>query len=205
MTRILRLDASSRHDGSQSRLLADAFVARWMDRHPGSTLVRRDLAATPIPHIGPATIQGFYTPAADRGADLTAALLLSDQLIAEVRSADLLVIATPMYNFGVPSALKAWIDHVVRIGETFSYDGTGFAGLLGGRKAVIVAAYGAGGYLDGGPFAGADFLVPYLRFLLGFLGFADIETVGLEATTADPETVERGRAAALARIDAVAV
>jgi FMN-dependent NADH-azoreductase len=118
-----------------------------------------------------------------------------------VVDADVLLIATPMYNFSVPSALKAWIDQIVRIGHTFSYDGKDFAGLLPGRRAFIMVACGAGGYLDGGPFAAADFVQPYLRFLLGFLGITDVTFVAIEHTTADAATVAAGRARAAKLID----
>jgi FMN-dependent NADH-azoreductase len=108
-------------------------------------------------------------------------------LIEEVNSADTILIATPMYNFTVPSALKSWIDQIVRIGRTFSYDGTNFTGLVKARRVVVVAAFGAGGY--GGALAGADFVTPYLKFLFGFLGVSDVTVIPTEATTADAAIV----------------
>jgi FMN-dependent NADH-azoreductase len=202
MTRILRIDASSRRDEAHSRELANLFLSRWLAREPDAEIMQRDLAEAPVPHIASETIQGYYTPAEQMTAALKTATALSDRLIAELVDADVLLIATPMYNFSVPSALKAWIDQIVRIGRTFSYDGKDFAGLLPGKRAFVMVAYGAGGYLDGGPFAAADFVQPYLRFLLGFLGISDVTFVAIEQTTADAATIAAGRAEAAKQIDA---
>jgi len=187
MPMLLRIDSSSRRDGSHSRALADAFETAWSARFPGAAIVRRDLAANPIAHIHETTIAGFYTPAEKLDASLKGAVALSDELIEEVNAADTILIATPMYNFTVPSALKSWIDQIVRIGRTFSYDGANFTGLVKARRVVVVAAFGAGGY--GGALAGADFVTPYLKFLFGFLGVSDVTVIPTEATTADAATV----------------
>jgi FMN-dependent NADH-azoreductase len=187
MPTLLRIDASSRRDGSHSRALADAFETAWSSRFPGTTILRRDLVANPIGHIHEATIAGFYAPADGLDDTLKSAVALSDRLIEEVNSADTILIATPMYNFTVPSALKSWIDQIVRINRTFSYDGTNFTGLVKARRVVVVAAFGAGGY--GGALAAADFVTPYLKFLFGFLGISDVTVIPAEATTADAATV----------------
>ncbi|MBX9682994.1 MAG: NAD(P)H-dependent oxidoreductase [Hyphomicrobium sp.] len=202
MSRILRIDTSSRTDGSYSRDLTNAFIARWLQRHPNDQVMVRDLVAAPIPHIADVTIKGYYTPADQMDVPLKAATALSDLLIHELRSADVLVLSVPMYNFSIPSALKAWIDQIVRIGHTFSYDGKGFTGMLPGKRAYVMIAYGAGGYLDGGPFGGADFVQPYLKFLLNFLGIADVTFINVEATTADPATISANVTKARALIDA---
>src|SRR5262249_15042942 len=115
------------------------------------------------------------------------AVALSDQLIEEINSADTILIATPMYNFTVPSALKSWIDQIVRINRTFSYDGTSFTGLVKANRVVVVAASRAGGYA--GALAGADYVTPYLKFLFGFLGVSNVTVIPTEATTADAATV----------------
>jgi FMN-dependent NADH-azoreductase len=187
MPMLLRIDSSSRRDGSHSRALADAFETAWSARFPGAAIVRRDLAANPIAHIHETTIAGFYTRAEKLDASLKGAVALSDELIEEINAADTILIATPMYNFTVPSALKSWIDQIVRIGRTFSYDGANFTGLVKARRVVVVAAFGAGGY--GGALAGADFVTPYLKFLFGFLGVSDVTVIPTEATTADAATV----------------
>jgi FMN-dependent NADH-azoreductase len=201
MSRILRIDASARTANSHSRALADAFVAKWRLRDPKVEIVHRDLAATSIPQLDNATIEGFYTPPEKMDERLKAATALSDALIAEMRAADILLVSLPMYNFSMPAALKAWIDQVVRIGHTFAYDGKNFAGLLPGKRAYVALAYGADGYLNGGPFAAADFAQPYLRFLFGFLGISDVTFIPVEATTADAATVAANVAKAHAQID----
>lgn len=201
MSRVLRIDASSRIDGSVSRDLANAFISKWLEHNPNDQVMVRDLVAAPIPHIADVTIKGYYTPTDQMDAPLRAATALSDLLIHELRAADVLVMSVPMYNFSVPSALKAWIDQIIRIGQTFSYDGKGFNGLLLGKRAYVMIAYGAAGYLDGGPFGGADFVQPYLKFLLNFLGITDVTFIPVEATTADPAIVAANVARARALID----
>ena len=119
----------------------------------------------------------------------TTATALSDQLITELQSANILLLTVPMYNFSIPSSLKAWIDQIVRIGYTFSYDGKTFGGLVRVQQAYVLCAYGAGGYTDGGPFSGYNFLQPYLNALLSFLGISKVQFFSVQATTADASTV----------------
>ncbi|MBR0927834.1 NAD(P)H-dependent oxidoreductase [Bradyrhizobium diazoefficiens] len=188
---LLRIDSSARLQGSVSRDLGDGFEAAWRARGSDFRVTRRDLAADPVPQITQTTIAGFYTAAPEMTAELRAATALSDMLIAELKSADEVLITAPMYNFTIPAALKAWIDQIVRINQTFSYDGTNFKGLLTARRATVASAYGAGGYLAGGPLGGADFCFNYLKFVLGFLGVAEIQQIGVEATTGDPADLAR--------------
>lgn len=203
MQRILRVDSSSRVTGSQSRELGDYFETKWDAVRPDGEIVRRDLAKEPIEQIRQDTITGFYTPADGMTAALKTATALSDKLIGEVQAADTVLITTPIYNFGVPASLKAWIDQVVRIGHTFSFDGTDFGGLAKPDTAIVCAAYGASGYEDGGPFRAANFLEPYLDFLLRFLGIPTVHFITVQATTADAATVEAGMAQAKADVDRV--
>lgn len=186
MPSLLRIDASSRTHGSFSRSLAETFETEWKAKHPGGAVVRRDLVDKPIGHIEQNTITGFYTPADALDVKLKKALALSDELIDELNRADTVLIATPIYNFTIPSALKAWVDQIVRINKTFSYDGSNFTGLVKAKHVVVVAAFGAGGY--GEAMAAADFVTPYLKFLFGFLGVADVKVIATEATTADEKT-----------------
>ncbi|OYY77146.1 MAG: hypothetical protein B7Y43_11705 [Sphingomonas sp. 28-62-20] len=204
MATLLRIDASARTEGSYSRQLGDSFETSWIARNPTGTVVRRDLALTPVPQIANETIAGFYTPAEAMTDALLDATALSDGLIAELRAADVLLVTTPMYNFGIPAALKAWVDQIVRIGHTFSYDGTSFTGLVTGKPVTIAIAYGAGGYGEGGALAALDLVRPYLATLFGFLGFNDVRFAVIEATTGDPIALDtalniaRGTIAALA-------
>ncbi len=115
----------------------------------------------------------------------------------------MLLLTVPMYNFAVPSAFKAWIDHIVRIGHTFAYDGSSFSGLVTARQAYVVTSYGAGGYRHGEPLAAADFLAPYLRFILQFLGITDVRCFAVEGTTGDEFTVSAAIEQARREIDAV--
>jgi FMN-dependent NADH-azoreductase len=197
--KLLRIDASSRHEGSHSRAVADDIIAALRASHPGLAVTTRDLALSPVEHIRTATIAGFYTPTESMTAELKDAVALSDAIISEVEAADVILVATPMYNFSIPSALKAWIDQLMRINKTFSYDGKSFGGLLSGKKAYVAVAYGAGGYVGNGPFASADFVTPYLRFLLGFMGISDVTFIPVETTTGGPDIVaaERARTSAI--------
>ena len=201
MSTLLRIDSSSRTTTSHSRALGDYFEKTWHARNPNDRVVRRDLVSEPIPHIVDQTILGYYTPAEQLTPELRAATALSDRLIAELQSADVLLLTVPMYNFSVPSALKAWIDQIVRIGHTFSYDGKNFAGLVKIKRAYVLCAYGAGGYTDGGPFSAYNFLEPYLKSLLGFLGILEVQFFAVQATTADPATVATNLEVAQRKID----
>lgn len=183
---LLRIDASARLAGSTSRRLADGIESRWKAQFPRGTVIRRDLAADPISHITDITIQGFYTPPDQLTAALRAAIAHSDSLIAELKSAHTVLISTPIYNFALPSALKAWIDQIVRVGHSFAYEDGQFRGLVKGPRAVLALAYGAGGYQ--GPMAAMDFLRPYLSSLLNFIGIAQVQVIAAEATTADAAT-----------------
>lgn len=198
---LLRIDSSSRTTASHSRALGDYFEKTWHARNPNDHMVRRDLVAEPVPHIVDQTILGYYTPAEQLTPELRAATALSDRLIAELQSADVLLLTVPMYNFSVPSALKAWIDQIVRIGHTFSYDGKNFAGLVKIKRAYVLCAYGAGGYTDGGPFSAYNLLEPYLKSLLGFLGILEVQFFAVQATTADPATVLTNMDLAKRKID----
>ena len=201
MTTILRIDSSSRASASQSRGLGDHFEKTWRAHHPETKVVRRDLTANPVPHIVDQTIAGYYTPAEQMTAELRTATALSDQLITELQSANILLLTVPMYNFSIPSSLKAWIDQIVRIGYTFSYDGKTFGGLVRVQQAYVLCAYGAGGYTDGGPFSGYNFLQPYLNALLSFLGISKVQFFSVQATTADASTVANNMEMAKRQID----
>ncbi|MCC6498339.1 MAG: NAD(P)H-dependent oxidoreductase [Propionibacteriaceae bacterium] len=203
MTTILRIDASSRTTSSISRSVGDYFEQSWLTHNPRDLVLRRDVVTDPITHIAQQTITGFYTPADRLTDELQTATALSDRLIAELQAADMLLLTVPMYNFAVPSAFKAWIDHIVRIGHTFTYDGSSFSGLLTGRRAYVVTSHGAAGYRHGDPFAAADFLVPYLRFILQFLGITDVHVFAVEGTTGDELTLTAAIERAKREIDAV--
>lgn len=200
MSTLLRINSSSRLTGSHSMYLADQAEAAWQKTNPNGSVTRRHVAQDVIPVLSQETIDGFFTPPEEMTDDLRAATELSDRLIGELQAADTLLLAVPIYNFSVPAALKAWIDQVTRIGHTFSYEGGAFQGLVKTRRAVVICVYGATGYLPGQPFEQANFLEPYLRFLLAFLGIADVEIISVQSTTADDNTVAAERAQAEAEV-----
>lgn len=185
--RLLRIDTSARIEGSISRRLANHYQAAWQQHHPDGDVVVRDLALQAVPHIADLTIQGYYTAPNQMTPTLKSATALSDELIRELKAASTLLISAPIYNFSIPSALKAWIDQVVRIGQTFSYESGQFQGQLRGTHAVLVLAYGAGGYT--GPLQSMDHLRPYLVSLLQFIGIEHVAVVTAESTTGDAQTV----------------
>lgn len=188
MTQLLRINSSSRLEGSHSAAVADIFEAEFRRKHPGCRVITRNVADGSIPFIAQETIEGFYAPQDALSEDLKEATALSDELIREIQGSETLLLAVPIYNFSIPAALKAWIDQVMRIGHTFSMDETGFQGLVWAERAIIVCAYGSEGYLREEPFAAANFLEPYLTFLLTFLGVETIEFVHVQGTaTAGPE------------------
>ncbi|NVD26803.1 NAD(P)H-dependent oxidoreductase [Parasphingorhabdus flavimaris] len=190
MKNLLRVDSSARTEASHSRALGDYLLECAQAYSKGLTVRTRDLVAEPVEQIHQSTIAGFYTPEDQMTDELRAATALSDKLIAEVQWADTILITAPMYNFSAPSALKAWIDQVVRINRTFSYEDGKFSGLVGVNKAYVCCAYGAGRYGEGGDFAAANFLEPYLRFVLEFLGIEQVKFFSAELLTADEATVQ---------------
>jgi FMN-dependent NADH-azoreductase len=133
------------------------------------------LVTNPLPHLDYQTVKGISTKDKAEAESLKDALRLSDELSEELLSSDLVVVASPMWNFGLPSSLKAWIDHVVRSGKTFNYAGAGVEGLAKGKKAILVLA--SGGVFSEGPWKSWDTVEPYLRLILGFIGIDDVQTV----------------------------
>ena len=193
MSYILRIDASPREANSISRQLADTVEKHLKTVNPSLDTKRLDLAASDLPHISNETITGFYTPLSEMTDQLKEATALSDTLIYELKHADTLLISAPMYNFSLPSSLKAWIDQIVRINETFAFNGTSFEGLVSVKRAVLVFAYGANGYAPEGDFAQMNFLEPYLKSLMTFLGIKSIDVIRIEGTTGDAETLEKAK------------
>jgi FMN-dependent NADH-azoreductase len=200
MKSLLVINSSAAREGSVSRELVEFTVDRLLQFEPGATVVRRDLGAQPVPHLSVDTLNGVRgTPssAAER-----AARALSDELIAELRAADTVVIGAPMYNFGVTTSLRAWFDHVLRAGETFAYSSDGPRGLLGEKRVIVIES--RGGQYSEGPGAAADFQEPYLRHLLGFIGIRDVAFVHAEKIGYGPEARAVSLEAARGRIQALA-
>lgn len=186
---LLHIDSSALGAHSVSRELSGAIVKAWKRAHPGAKATYRDVAAQPLPH---------WTPVAD--ADDPAARLGGD-VLDEFLAADVVVIGAPMYNFGVPSALKAWIDRIAVAGKTFRYGANGPEGLASGKRVIIASSRG-GFYGVGTPGAAADFQETYLRQLFGFLGVTDIEIIRAEGVNISAEQKAQAIAAAQAAIGA---
>ncbi|WP_029889989.1 FMN-dependent NADH-azoreductase [Polycyclovorans algicola] len=175
MSTLLQINTSLFGGEGQSSKLTERFVNAWTARNPEAQVVVRDLTAQPLPHLDGARFQAFLAPAESRTAEQQAIVAESDALIDEVRSADVIVLGLPMYNFGVPSQLKAYFDHLARAGVSFRYTANGPEGLLGGAKVYILAA--RGGLYQGTP---ADTQTGYVTTFLNFIGLTDIEFVYAE-------------------------
>ena len=175
MKTLLQINTSLFSSAGQSSRLADSFVAEWREANPHGEVIIRDLGSEPVPHLTAERFQAFLAKPAERTPEQQAAAGYSDALIEELKRADVIVLGLPMYNFGVPSALKAYFDHVARAGITFRYTEKGPEGLLTGKKAYIFAA--RGGLYAGTP---RDTETAYVRDFLAFLGISDVEFVYAE-------------------------
>lgn len=193
MENLLVINSSPNFETSASRKLAADFTARWVAKNPKGSVRHRDLAADLPPHLDQQMIGAFYTPADQRTAEQKLAIAYSETQVAELREADTIVIASPMHNFGISSTLKAWIDQVARVGETFKYTENGPVGLLTGKKVYVLTARG-GNYSEGSPAAPMDGQEPYLRTVLGFMGLDDVTFIHSHGMSGDEER----RAATLA-------
>lgn len=199
MSRVLVIESSARQQDSISRQLTRDFVNQWQTTHPADQITLRDLAVNPVPHLDANLLGGWMKPEEQRNGDELKALARSNELTDEVLAADVLVLAAPMYNFTIPSTLKAWLDHVLRAGITFKYTETGPQGLLTGKRAYILTA-------RGGIHAGAssDHQEPYLRQVMAFIGIHDVTFIHAEGLNLGGDFHEKGLNQAKAQLAAVA-
>jgi FMN-dependent NADH-azoreductase len=172
MASLLVINASPRYELSTSRKLTSLFVEKWRAAHPGGEVVERDLIKTTLPFVDLPWIGGAFTPPEQHSPESAAAIKISNDLVAELQAADRIVIGTPMYNFTIPAVLKAYIDHIVRVGVTVVDN----VGQLTGKKATVILASG-GNYSPGSPTEGYNYASGYLRQLLGFIGITDLDIV----------------------------
>jgi FMN-dependent NADH-azoreductase len=196
---ILQINSSARAEGSHSTRLAKAIVERIQTALPDratATVTLRDLGRRPHPELNEAALQALFTPAGQRTPEQAARVALDDALIAEIQAADVVVLGVPMYNFGVPAALKNWIDAISRAKVTFQYTAKGPEGLLKGKK-VYVALTRGGQYRN----TPADTQVPYLRTVLSFLGMTDVQFVYAEGLAMGPDAEQQALASARAQIE----
>jgi len=198
MTTLLQLNSSLFSAGGQSSRLAQEFVEEWRASHPGAGLIVRDLARSPVPHLDAERFGAFLAKPDSRSPQQRAVIDYSNELIDELRRADVIVLGLPMYNFGVPSTLKAYFDHIARAGETFRYTEKGAVGLLTGKKAYVFAT-------RGGKYAGTglDLETGYVRQFLAFIGIDDVEFIYAEGLAiGDAQAALNAAREAIARIAA---
>lgn len=190
MSTLLQINASLAGADGQSSRLAQRFVADWKATHPEGHVIARDLATDPVPHLTAERFQAFLSKPDARTDDQRAHTEYSEALIAELKAADTIVFAVPMYNFSVPSTLRAYFDHIARAGVTFNYTANGPEGLLRGKKVYVFITRG-GFYPDA-----ADTQTPYLRQFLGFIGLTDVKFVYAEGLSMGDESREKSISAA---------
>ena len=188
MSNLLFVTSSLNGEKSISRKVALDFLNAWRGTHRGARVTVRDTNA--IPHLSGDTLQALMSPAETGKTDQHQGLALADQLIAELEAADTIIIAAPMYNFTIPSPLKAWIDHIARAGRTFRYTASGPEGLLKSKKVFVIAS--RGGLYAEGPGKAMDFHEPYLRAMFGFLGLTDVTFIHAEGQGISPESAAQG-------------
>ena len=198
---ILQVNSSARRfengQGSHSTRLATEWVQQLREQHPDAEVVVRDLARQPHPVLDEAALSALFTPPEQRSAEQAARVALDDALIAEIQAADLVVLAVPMYNFGITAQLKNWIDAIARARVTFRYTEQGVEGLLTGKQVHVVLTRG-GIHKD----TASDTQVPYLRAVLGFLGMTDVHFVYAEGLALGPEAEARALSTAREQIQA---
>ena len=199
MNNVLFVTSSPRGQNSYSQQIARRVVDDLKIANPAARIVVRNVAKEPLPHVGEAFVSGMALKAEQRSPAEARALAVSDALVDELLAADVLVLAVPMYNFGLPSALKAWIDHVVRAGRTFAYGAQGPQGLLRNKRAVVVVS--RGGVYSAGPMQAFDFQESYLKSVLGFIGITDVEVVRVEGLAMGEHAVREAIAAAKTHTD----
>jgi FMN-dependent NADH-azoreductase len=191
MNTLLQLNTSIFSNAGQSTHLADEFVASWRAINPDAKVITRDLAQDPVPHLNAERFQSFIVKPGERNAEQQTVVDYSDALIGEIKRADVIVLGLPMYNFGVPSMLKAYFDHIARAGITFRYTEKGPVGLLTGKKAYVFAT--RGGLYAGTPL---DTQTTYVRDFLRFLGIEDVEFIYAEGLAMDDASKLAGLARA---------
>lgn len=220
MTTILQIDSSARYGrarygqsgkqphGSHTRRLTNHFLERWLALEPRTNVLSRDVAADPPSPVTGKWVEAAFTRAEGRSAGMRSVLLESDLLVDEVLAADIIVIGAPMYNFGVPSSLKAWIDNIVRVGRTFGFDrqraGLPYWPMVEpGKQLVVLSARGDGGYGPGGPLENSNLVEASIRVPLAYIGITDFHSIAAEWDEFADERIAASLQAAEAEVDAL--
>lgn len=180
MAKILHIISSTRGSESLTIKLGNAIIDRLKANDPNTIVKELDLTKEPYPHLEQVQINSFFTPEEYRTPEQINAVKRSDEAIADIQEADILVIGAPMYNFSITSSLKAYFDHIARAKITFNYTEKGAEGLLKNKKAYI--AFGSAGVFDNAHMQAFDFAVPYIKHFLGFIGITDVKAFRVEGT-----------------------
>lgn len=196
MPTLLQIKTSLNGDDGQSNALTNTFVERWQKRHPEGRVITRDLHEQPVPHLDQERLHAFVTKREERSERQQAIVDYSDELIEELREADLVALGVPMYNFGIPSTLKAYFDHVARSGVTFQYSSSGPQGLLDDKPVYLFAA--RGGIYSDGP---SDWQSGYLNTFLGFIGLKDTRFIYAEGLAMGSDQADKALNNAHQKID----
>ena len=200
MLTILHIDASARRQRSHTRRLSELFIQRWRALRPQDEVIRRDVGVEPPPPIDETWISAAFTPPERRTPQMQRALALSDTLVDEIERADLIVAGVPMYNFGVPAAMKAYVDQIVRVGRTFGFDrarpGEPYWPMLHGKRLVILSARGDYGYAPGGRIAAMNHVEPHLATAFGYIGIVETDGVAVEYDEFDDDRLQESLARA---------
>eukprot|EP00435_Cladocopium_sp_Y103_P076834 s1_g573.t1 len=204
MSTLLRIDASARHTRSLTRMMSDHFLQAWRRAIPDATVIERDVGLHPPAPISEDWIDAAFTPVDQRTTEQRAELETSDRLIDEIEKSDIILIATPMYNYGLPASLKAWVDQIVRVGRTFTFDlargDRPLEPIFSGKTLVVLTAAGEFGFSPGGINADADHLVPHIRTISKYLGADRLHHVGIEYQEFGDHRFETSKTEALAGI-----
>ncbi|RYG27381.1 MAG: FMN-dependent NADH-azoreductase, partial [Chitinophagaceae bacterium] len=171
MKTILKVTSSARGEASISNQLVKEVMSKLLQSNPDATIIERNLVLQNYPHLEESHLAAFYAPPENNSFETKTAVAHSDKAIQELEKSDIIVIGVPVYNFNIPSALKAWIDHIVRAKKTFSYESGAPEGLLKGKKVYLAIA--SGGVYSEGPLKAIDYVEPYLKTVLGFIGISD--------------------------------
>ena len=208
MARLLRIDSSPRGTRSHTRRLTTAFVKLWKRHHPSDEVNERDVGLQPPPPVNENWIAAAFCDPDRRTAEMRSALSLSEELVDELLSADVLVIGAPMYNFGIPASLKAYVDQIVRIGRTFAFEPNNavqpYRPLTNGKRVFVIVSTGDAGYAPGEPLAALNQVEPYLRTVLGYIGIRRIDFVYAGYDEFGGERLEHSLTAAITRVSKLA-
>ena len=195
MKKVLVINSSARALRSHSRKLTEVFIDHWKNTHINSIITCRELGNADVPHINENWIAAAFKPAAARSVEEVEALKISDTYIAELREADVIVLGSPMYNWSVPSALKAYIDQILRVNETWKFNSADiqnpYIGLLQNKTLFLLLSRGAQGYEKGGYNEHMDFQSDYLKTVFNIIGISNIHVIAVNGQSYDPEKFKR--------------